>query len=193
MITMQDLVTKTDFDDKFKSQNQNMNSDKTKNLLVENEFKKLQTFDSIYLRGESHFKEDATQNYLVFRYFKKIAGVDTGNYIYYWKSKGLSDEDIAAPTTSDYSFNPQLSYFGTKTRLEFRGSYLKQDKITLNTFTIRIYYKIYIKTSPTLVNSLFRAVSMTKMLILISINILDTELYLIEGMFFQLVIDLVEM
>ena len=136
MITMQDLVTKTDFDDKFKSQNQNMNSDKTKNLLVENEFKKLQTFDSIYLRGESHFKEDATQNYLVFRYFKKIAGVDTGNYIYYWKSKGLSDEDIAAPTTSDYSFNPQLSYFGTKTRLEFRGSYLKQDKITLNTFTI---------------------------------------------------------
>ena len=28
--------------------------------------------------------------------------------------------------------NPQLRYLGTKTRLEFRGSHLKQDKITAN-------------------------------------------------------------
>ena len=33
---------------------------------------------------------------------------------------------------SDCSFNPQLSYLGTKTRLELRGSCLKQDKITFN-------------------------------------------------------------
>ena len=58
--------------------------------------KKLQTFDSIYFRGKSHFEEDGTQNDLVFqpmyRYFKRVAGVGTGNYIYFWKSKGLSDE-----------------------------------------------------------------------------------------------------
>ena len=36
-------------------------------LLVENEFKKLKMFDSIYFRGKSHFGEDGTQNYLVFQ------------------------------------------------------------------------------------------------------------------------------
>ena len=56
-------MTKTDFDDKLKHLNQKINSNKTKHLLVENELKKLQTFDSIYFRGESHFEEDGTQNY----------------------------------------------------------------------------------------------------------------------------------
>ena len=46
-------------------------------MLVENEFKKLETVDSIYFRGKIHFEEDGTQNYLVFqpihRYFKVIA------------------------------------------------------------------------------------------------------------------------
>ena len=51
------LLTKTDFDDKFKSLNQKINSNKTKNLLVEDELKKLQTFDSIYFGERSHFEE----------------------------------------------------------------------------------------------------------------------------------------
>ena len=54
----------------------------------------------------SHCEEDGTQNYLVFqpmyRYFKRVIGVGTGNYIYFWKSEGLSYEDITAPTMSDY-------------------------------------------------------------------------------------------
>ena len=57
------LVTKANFDDKLKSLNQNINSNKTKHLHIENEFKKLKTFDSIYFGGESHFKEDGTQNF----------------------------------------------------------------------------------------------------------------------------------
>ena len=65
------------------------------------------------MRGKSHFEEDGTQNYLVFqpvcRYFKRVAGFGSGNYIYFWKSKGFSDEDITAPTTTDYSLNQQLS------------------------------------------------------------------------------------
>ena len=104
----------------------------------------------------------------MYRYFKRVIGVGTGNYIYFWKSKGLSDENIAAPSTSDYKLNPQLSYFRTKTRVEIRGSYLKQDKITFNhgkIVNIYIVYeldKIYVKISPTLVNCLFGAVSLTK-------------------------------
>ena len=43
----------------------------------------------------------------------------------FWKSKGLSNENITAPTTNDYKLNPQLSYYGTKTRVWFDGSCLK--------------------------------------------------------------------
>ena len=43
--------------------------------------KKLETFDSIYFRGKSHFEDDGTQNYLVFqavsRYFKTVSANDS--------------------------------------------------------------------------------------------------------------------
>ena len=65
----------------------------------------------------------------MYRYFKRFSGIGTGNHIYFWKSKRLSNENITAPTISDYSLNSQLSYLGTKTRLEFKGSCLKHFKI----------------------------------------------------------------
>ena len=129
----------------------------------------------------------------MYRYFKKVIGVSTGNYIYFWKSKRLPH---TSPTTSNYSPNLQLSYPGTKTRLEFRGSCLKQDKIVFDhrkVVNIYIVYelikclkkkltkkkelikkdKIYIKTRPMLRPAL--------------------ELDLVEFMFIQLVMDLAEM
>ena len=103
-------------------------------MLVENELQKLKTFDSSYFKGKSYFEEDGTQNYLVFqpmyRCFKRIAGVGSGNYIYFWKSKGLSDERINSITASNNSITPELRFYGTKTRVEFNGSCLKQDKAT---------------------------------------------------------------
>ena len=101
------------------------------------------------------------------KYFKVINNANT-KYISSWQSKGLSDEIIKPPTTSDNSFNPKVSYYGTKTRLGFRRSCLKQDKITFNhgkIVNIYIVYeldKTYVKTHPTLVNCLFGAVSITK-------------------------------
>ena len=68
----------------------------------------------------------------MYRYFERVAGVGGGNYIYFWKSKGLSDDNITPPFTPDYSLTPKLCYFGTKTNEEFNGSCLKQDKITYN-------------------------------------------------------------
>ena len=38
-----------------------------KNLLAENELRKLKTFDSGYFFGKRHFEEDGPQNYLVFQ------------------------------------------------------------------------------------------------------------------------------
>ena len=61
-------MAKTDFDAKLSSLNIKITANKTKNLLVENEFKKLKTFDSSYFRGKSHFVDnDGTENYLVFQ------------------------------------------------------------------------------------------------------------------------------
>ena len=71
-------------------------------MLVENELKKLQKFDAAYFKGKSPFEEDGTQNYLVFqpiyKYFRRIIVVGSGNYLYFWKSLGLSDERLNSNT-----------------------------------------------------------------------------------------------
>ena len=100
------------------------------------------------------------------KYFKKIAGVGSGNYVYFWKSRGLSDERINSNTASNHSITPELSCYGTKTRLKFSGSCLKKDKATYDHGTIADIYEISknydISSYPTLENCLFRAVSLTK-------------------------------
>ena len=167
---------------------------KQKHLLVKNELKQLKTFDLSYFRFKSHFEEDGTQNYLIFhpmyKYFKTINSIDN---ISEWKSKELSNEIIKTSTTSDNFLNSLL-------RVKFSRSCLKQDKATHNHGTIVNIYIVYeisknynVSSSPTLKNCLFGAVSLN-MLILISTNILDTVLDLIEKESFHLVVlDLVEM
>ena len=141
------LITKKVFDTKLSSLNRKITSNKSKHLLVENELKKLKTFDSSCFIGKSHFEEDGTQDYLVFqpmyRYFKMIAGAGNCSYIYYWKSKGLSDERINSIKTSNHSITPNLDYYGTKTRVEFNGSCLKQDSVTFNHGKVVNIYIVY--------------------------------------------------
>ena len=164
---------------------------------------KLKTFDSSYFIGKIHFEEDGVQHYVVFqplnKFFKVITSANK-KYISSWQSKGLSDETIKPPTSSDNSLNPKVSYYGAKAKLEFRGSCLKQDKTTFNhgkIMNIYIVYeldKTYTKTNPTLVNCLFGAVSKTKNADIDKKNILDMELDLIEQDFIgYLVEDLAEM
>ena len=108
------MITKTDFDAKLSSLNRKITQNKTKHLLVENELKKLKTFDSSYFIGKSHFEEDGVQNCLVFqpiiRYFKIITNT---KYVSSWQFKGISDETIKPPATSDNSLNPKVNYYGT--------------------------------------------------------------------------------
>ena len=66
-LVQEHLITKTDFDAKLSSLNRKITANKTKHLLVENELKKLKTFDSSYIIDKSYFEEDGTQNYLVFQ------------------------------------------------------------------------------------------------------------------------------
>ena len=144
-------------------------ANKSRKLLVKNEFKKLKTFDSSYFIGKSHFGEDGTQNYLVFqpirRYFKVIANTD---YVSSKKSKGLPAESVKPPNKSGNSLTPALSYFGTKTRVKFNGSGLQQPKLSYTHGTIvNIYsfHKLSASSShsddPTLKNCLFSAVTLT--------------------------------
>ena len=81
----------------------------------------------------------------------------------------MSDEKLDSITASNYKITPELSYYGTKIRIEFNGSCLKQDKFTYNhgkIVNICIVYEIsknYNSSSyPTLENCLFGAVSLTK-------------------------------
>ena len=138
-------------------------------MLVENESKKLKTFDSIYFIGKSHF-QDSTQNYLVFQPINKYFKVITNTaYISSWKSQGLSVESIKLPTTSDNTLTSALSYYGTKIRVKFTGSCLKQLKFPYThgkVIDIYIVYELGASSShvndPTLQNCLFSAVTLTK-------------------------------
>ena len=103
------------------------------------------------------------------KYFKTIAGVGNGSYIYYWQSKGLYDERINFIKTPNHSITPDLNYYCTRTRVEFNGSCLKQDKVAFNHQKVINVYIVYeisksinIRAYATLVNCLFGAVSLTK-------------------------------
>ena len=103
------------------------------------------------------------------RHFK-INTINTTNYVLSWKSKGLSDEVIKPPTTSDNSITPTISYYHAfNIRVKFTGSCLKQDKITFNhrkLVNIYIVHELGSSSSndndPTIKNCLFGAVTVTK-------------------------------
>ena len=83
-------MVKTTFNALLSTLNMRVSANIRQILSAEDELKKLQTFDSSYFIGRSHFDEDGTQHYLVsqpiIKYFKVITNTD---YISPWKSKGL--------------------------------------------------------------------------------------------------------
>ena len=162
-------MSKTDFHNKVPVLIVQLQQIKQKDESIENEIKKLKTLDLSYFIGKSHFEKDGTQNYLVFqplnKYFKLISSTD---YVSSWKSKGLSAETIKSPSTSDNSLTPAVSYYGSKTRVKFIGSCLKQPKISYTHGTVVNIYIVYElgafssnNIDPTLKNCLFGAVTLT--------------------------------
>ena len=55
------LITKTDFDAKLSRLNRKITSNKAKHLLVENQLKKLKSFDLVYFLGKIHFDKDGAK------------------------------------------------------------------------------------------------------------------------------------
>ena len=93
-------------------------------------------------------------------------------YVLSWTSKGLFNESIKPPTTSDNSLTPILNYYGSKTKVSFDMASLKQDKVTFNQGKIVNIYIVYEiirianindnrNSNLTVQNALFGAVSLT--------------------------------
>ena len=127
-----------------------------------------------YFKCKQYFDEGSgNQNYLVFlpmrKYFKLNSVVNVVDHVLSWRSKGISNESIKPPTTSNYSLNPRLNYYGTKARVQFTGSSLKQPNHTFtNEKIVNIYivYELGASTShtndPKIENCLFGAVTLIK-------------------------------
>ena len=164
------LVAKTNFDNTVSSLDRKIAANKTKNVSIQKELKKLKTLDLSYFIGRSYFEEDGTQNYSVFQPLDKYFNIiPNKKYNSSWQSKGISDKTIKPPTTSDNSFTPLVDYLGHKIGIKFIGSCLKQPKISYTHGTIvNIYIVFELGTSgsndsdPTLKNCLFGAVTLTK-------------------------------
>ena len=127
-----------------------------------------------YYRGKLYFDEESgKQNYLVFlpmgKYFKLNSVVSVVDRVLSWQSKGISNKSIKRPTTSNNTLIPELNCYGTKTRVKFIRSCLRQSKISYThrkVVNIYIVYELVASTSldsdPTIKNCLFGAGTLTK-------------------------------
>ena len=77
------LVTKTDFEAKLKAVSDRVTKNKSKDLLLDNELKKLKAFDLSYFRDKDYFEESGSLIYLIFqpinKYFKKMLALVMAN------------------------------------------------------------------------------------------------------------------
>ena len=123
--------------------NRKIVSNKMKDIAIENELKKLKTFDLSYFSGKNQFDEDDNQNYYIFQpIFKylKISNVSDINYILSWKSRRLTDIKTVSFKTNNYLLNPHMDHYHmTKIRIKFGGSFL-------NWFPPTIYHGDIINT-----------------------------------------------
>ena len=103
------------------------------------------------------------------KYFKLNSVAGVADYVLSWQSKGLSNESIKPPTTTNNSLTPELNYYGTKTKIKFTRSCLKQSSHFLTHEKVVNIYTVYElaassshNNDPTIKNCLFGAVTLTK-------------------------------
>ena len=162
-------MVRANFDNIISSLDSKVVENKTKNESIENELKKLKTFDLGYFIGKSCFEEHGAQNYLVFQPIHRYFKIKWKN-IFSWKSKGLSDETNTSYGTSDNSPTPLIDYYGSKVRIKFNKGCLKQPNKLKYDYgrKVNVYIVHELGTSssnnsdPTLKNCLFGAVTLTK-------------------------------
>ena len=156
--SISNLVKKTDYDKKVGEIDNRMINltrkivwNKTKDISIENELKKLKTFDLSYFHGKNYFDEDGNQNYYIFQpisKYLKVAYVNDINYILSWKSRGLNDIKIESIKTNNYLLNPRMDHYDmSKIRIKFNGSFLNRFPPTILHGSIVNIYIVYEITS----------------------------------------------
>ena len=74
------------------------------------------------------------------KYFTLNSVVGVIDRVLSWKSKGLFNKSIKSPTKSDNSLTPELNYHGSKVKIKFTASCLKQsDHIFTHKKVVNIY------------------------------------------------------
>ena len=123
-----------------------------------------------YFICKNHFEEDGAQNYLVFQSIHRHFKTTNNKYISSWKSKGLSNETIKPYATSDNSLTALIDHYGSKVKVKFTRSCLKQpNKLTYDKeHRVNVYIVFDLSAfgsndnDSTLKNCLFGAVTLTK-------------------------------
>ena len=162
------LVKKTDFDVKLKAISDRVTINKSKDLLLDNELKKLKKFDAVYFRGKEFSGTAGLQNLLVFKpmpkYLKKIS---RSLKVSEFRCKGIHNKVIKPPNKV---LAPEMGPERRNMHLKFDGSCLKRTEKyfyfpSLIKLSIYIIYELnsnHNNFNLTLENCLFGAVKLTK-------------------------------
>ena len=139
------LLTKTDFDDKLINLNEKTNSNKTKSLIVENEFKKSETFDSLYLHGKSHFEGMVVKIIYCFNghidILKQLVLMIV--IFYHGNLKDCLMKVLSLLLHLIKMLNHSANYVGTKATVKFNRNCLKQEKTLFDHGKIVNIYIVY--------------------------------------------------
>ena len=93
--------------------------------------------------SKSYFSDNGSQNVFIIHPIFITFTIPDGitDTITAQKSKGLLNEKVKAQATANNSLSPKLKQHSSKRKTEFKGSCLKQDKIT---FTLRNIMNLFI-------------------------------------------------
>ena len=186
------LITKTDFDAKLKNISNRVTNNKSKDLLLDNELKKLKTL----VGSTAKIKLDEVQKQISFvRGFTsytqnsnlvsecKVSSMKPSFYgILEWKPKDIydnSNKNVLYSVQNTKTVTPDIKNINGQLYVSFNGNYF-QDPITIPNNVINIYvaYKLdpissTRNTDYTIQNASFGAMKITKILILLKIIIKD--------------------
>ena len=123
-------------------------------MLVENELKKLKTFDSSYFLGKNYLEgNDEAQNALVFQTMQKHFKLINENQIDKWKSKGLSNQYLSTfSTIGDVILSKPIK--PKHVIFKGKGTLVHNENDIISGGPIINIYIVY-KTSPKTINSDF--------------------------------------
>ena len=177
------LITKTDFDAKLKNISDRVTNNKSKDLLLDNELKKLKTLvgSSAKIKFDEVQKENSFNRgffyYLQQSYLVYECKMDSFNFsnkkISKWKSTGIfiySDDSSMKGIEDTKTKLPELRNDG-RMHVYLQGNHFQQNNVMIpnnnNVINIYVVYKLYPTSSTrntdyTIQNALFGAMKITK-------------------------------